>query len=64
MKVSFARKSESGLKVKVQTELLGLWCEKDQGCKLSIQMEQWVKFAGLKASRCVGTNFHGSHMLN
>lgn len=60
MKVSFSRKSESGLKVKVQTELLGPWCEKDQACKLSIQMEKWVKFAGL---RCGGTNFHGSYML-
>lgn len=64
MKASFARKSESDLKLKVQAELLGPWYEKDQGCKLSIQMEQWVEFEGLKAFRCVGIDFHGSCMLN
>lgn len=59
-KVSFTRKSESGLKVKVQTELLGPWCVKDQGCKLPVRIEQWVKFVGLKVSRrCGGTDFHG-----
>lgn len=51
MKVGFSRKSGSSIEVQVWTELLGPQHEKDQGFRLAIQIQQWVKPAGLKALR-------------